>query len=125
ELGGLSQAEIDSAIAGHMQTGESLYVVDEELLRKLAPDVILTQELCHVCAPSGNELTRALTALPKQPELVFLTPRTLAEIDENILTVGRVTGHEAAARAVVERNHERIERVRGSTRGKTPRRVTF
>jgi iron complex transport system substrate-binding protein len=94
ELGGLSQAEIDSAIAGHMQTGESLYVVDEELLRRLAPDVILTQELCHVCAPSGNELTRALATLPKKPELVFLTPRTLAEIDENILTVGRVVGRQ-------------------------------
>src|SRR4029077_9564789 len=90
ELEGLSQAAIDAAVSGHMQTGESLYVVDEALLRDLAPDVILTPDLCHVCAPSGNELTRALTSLPKQPELVFLTPRTLAEIDENILTVGRV-----------------------------------
>src|SRR5262249_62020917 len=102
-----------------------LNVADEELRRDRAPDVILTQDLCHVCAPSGNELTRALATLPKKPELVFLTPRTLAEIDENILTVGRVVGREDAARAVVERNHERIERVRGSTRGKTPRRVTF
>ena len=125
ELGGLSQAEIDSAVAGHMQTGESLYVVDEALLRELAPDVILTQDLCHVCAPSGNELTRSLATLPKKPELVFLTPRTLAEIDENILEVGRVTGHENEARAVVERNHERLERVRAVTRGRTPRRVTF
>ncbi len=125
DLTGLSQAEIDAAVASRMNTGESLYVVDEQLLRDLAPDVILTQDLCHVCAPSGNELTRALTTLPKKPELVFLTPRTLAEIDENILTVGRVTGHEAAARAVVERNHERLDRVRAATRGKTPRRVTF
>jgi iron complex transport system substrate-binding protein len=125
ELGGLSQAEIDSAIAGHMQTGESLYVVDEELLRKLAPDVILTQELCHVCAPSGNELTRALATLPKKPELVFLTPRTLAEIDENILTVGRVVGRQKAAQAVVDRNHATLERVRASTNGRARRRVTF
>src|SRR5262249_25571657 len=57
--------------------------------------------------------------------LVFLTPRTLAEIDENILTVGRVTGHDAAGRAVVDRNHERLERVRAATRGRPPRRVTF
>jgi len=125
DLSGLSQTEIDAAVSGHMQTGESLYVVDEALLRELAPDVILTQDLCHVCAPSGNELTRALTSMPKQPELVFLTPRTLAEIDENILTVGRVVGHEAEARAVVERNHERLERVRSRTRGRPKRRVTF
>ena len=125
DLSGLSQAEIDAAVSGHMQTGESLYVVDEALLRDLAPDVILTQDLCHVCAPSGNELTRALKSLPKQPELLFLTPRTLAEIDENIITVGRVTGHEAQARAVVERNHERLEQVRARTRGRPKRRVTF
>jgi iron complex transport system substrate-binding protein len=125
DLGGMSQAEIDAAVASRMQTGESLYVVDEQLLRDLAPDVILTQDLCHVCAPSGNELTRALATLPKKPELVFLTPRTLAEIDENILTVGRVTGHEEKARAVVAQNHERLERVRAATRGKTPRRVSF
>jgi iron complex transport system substrate-binding protein len=125
DLAGMSQAEIDAAVSSRVQTGESLYVVDEELLRDLAPDVILTQDLCHVCAPSGNELTRALAALPKKPELVFLTPRTLGEVDENILTVGRATGHEAEARAVVERNHERLERVRAATRGKAPRRVTF
>lgn len=125
DLTALSQSEIDAAVASRMNTGESLYVVDEQLLRDLAPDVILTQDLCHVCAPSGNELTRALAMLPKKPELVFLTPRTLAEIDENILTVGRVTGHEAAARDVVEHNHERLDRVRAATRGKTPRRVTF
>ena len=125
DLSGMSQAEIDAAVSGHMQTGESLYVVDETLLRDLAPDVILTQDLCHVCAPSGNELTRALTSLPTKPELVFLTPRTLAEIDENILTVGRVVGHETEAIAVVERNHERLERVRARTRGRPKRRVTF
>ncbi len=125
DLSGLRQSEIDAAVASQMGTGESLYIVDEQLLRDLAPDVILTQDLCHVCAPSGNELTRALATLPKKPELVFLTPRTLAEIDENILTVGRVTGREAAARAVVERNHERLEGVRAATRGRTRRRVTF
>ena len=125
DLEGMSQGEIDAAVSGHMQTGESLYVVDEQLLRDIAPDVILTQDLCHVCAPSGNELTRALATLPRKPELIFLTPRTLAEIDENIVTVGRVVGREAAAKAVVDRNHERLEKIRASTHGRTPRRVTF
>jgi iron complex transport system substrate-binding protein len=125
DLAGLSQGEIDALVSSKVQTGESLYVVDEELLRELAPDVILTQDLCHVCAPSGNELTRALRSLPKQPELIFLTPRTLGEIDENILAVGRAVGREAAAREVVERNHERLERVRSATKGKPKRRVAF
>ena len=125
ELEGLSQGEIDSAVAARMRSGESLYMVDELLLRALAPDVILTQDLCQVCAPSGNELTRALASLPNRPEIVYLTPRTLAEIDENIVTVGRTIGRLAEAEALVERNHARLERIRASTRGRPRRRVTF
>src|SRR5690606_29959859 len=88
-LDGMTQAEIDAAVAGRLASGESLYVVDESLLDSLAPDVILTQDLCQVCAPSGNELTRALAAIPSHPEVLYLTPRTLAEIDANIIEVGR------------------------------------
>lgn len=125
DLEGLGQAEVDAAVAAKMRTGESLYVVDEALLHELAPDVILTQDLCQVCAPSGNELTRALGSLRHRPEIVYLTPRTLAEIDENILEVGRVVGRVAEAEALVARNHERIDRVRETTRSRLRRRVTF
>jgi iron complex transport system substrate-binding protein len=125
ELEGLGQGEVDAAVAAKMRTGESLYVVDEALLRELAPDVILTQDLCQVCAPSGNELTRALGSLLNRPEIVYLTPRTLAEIDENIREVGRVIGRESEAQALVASNHERLERVRAATRSKPRRRVSF
>src|SRR2546421_11533537 len=64
-LEGLSQREIDSAVAAHLATGESIYQVDEVLLDKLSPDVVFTQDLCQVCAPSGNELSRALRDLAK------------------------------------------------------------
>src|SRR5438477_9500853 len=74
-LDGLEQDEIDAAVAARMKSGESLYLVDEELLRDLAPDVILTQDLCQVCAPSGNALTRAVTLLPCNPKAGYLTPR--------------------------------------------------
>lgn len=110
-LDGLSQAEIDSAVAGRLASGESLYVVDELLLDSLAPDVILTQDLCQVCAPSGNELTRALASIPSRPEVLYLSPRTLSEIDANIVDVGRAIGREAEARALVARNRERIGRL--------------
>src|SRR5262245_42754082 len=80
ELNGLTQDEIDSAVSTRLRSGESLYLVDEELLGALEPDVILTQDLCQVCAPSGNELSRAITTLPTKPDVLYLTPRTLAEI---------------------------------------------
>jgi iron complex transport system substrate-binding protein len=121
-LDGLSQAEIDDAVAGRLASGESLYVVDECLLDSLVPDVILTQDLCQVCAPSGNELTRALASIPSQPEVLYLTPRTLSEIDANIIEVGRAIGREAEARALVARNHERIARLE---RSEHRRRVMF
>jgi len=125
-LDGLSQAEIDAAVSGRLGAGESLYVVDELLLRELAPDVILTQDLCQVCAPSGNELTRALKTLPSHPTVIYLTPRTLAEIDDNIIAVGETIGRATEARTLVASNHERVERVRASTRNATRRpRVAF
>ncbi|MGE5731042.1 MAG: cobalamin-binding protein, partial [Gemmatimonas sp.] len=116
DLDGLNQSEIDAAVSERMKSGESLYVVDERLLDELAPDVILTQDLCQVCAPSGNELTRALKSLPTNPTVIYLTPRTLAEIDDNIVAVGEAIGRAPEARALVARNRERLERVRASTR---------
>jgi iron complex transport system substrate-binding protein len=120
-LDGMNQAEIDAAVSGRLAAGESLYVVDELLLRELAPDVILTQDLCQVCAPSGNELTRALKSLPTNPAVVYLTPRTLAEIDENIIAVGEAIGRAPQAHALVATLRERLEQLRASTRN-APRR---
>jgi iron complex transport system substrate-binding protein len=67
-LEGMTSGEIDAAVSGCIRGGQSLYVVDEALLEQLAPTHILTQALCHVCAPSGNEITRALQALPHEPK---------------------------------------------------------
>jgi iron complex transport system substrate-binding protein len=125
-LDGLTQSAIDDAVTARMRTGESLYVVDERLLNDLAPDVVLTQDLCQVCAPSGNELTRALASMPSRPTVVYLTPRTLAEIDENILAVGDAIGRTSEARALVERIRARLDRLRNAGRHVTrPPRVSF
>ena len=125
-LDGLTQAEIDAAVTAQMRSGESLYVVDEQLLNELAPDVILTQNLCQVCAPSGNELTRALAALPSHPAVVYLTPRTLAEIDDNIIAVGEAIGRDTEAHALVAELRARVERVRDASRTLSRRpRITF
>jgi iron complex transport system substrate-binding protein len=124
-LDGLTQAGIDAAVAARMRSGESLYMVDDALLRELAPDVILTQDLCQVCAPSGNELTRAIGSVPSHPRVIYLTPRTLMEIDENILTVGEAVGRIDAARALVGTNRRRVDRLRRGGGGASRRRVTF
>ena len=66
----MSQSEIDRAVAERIRNGQSLYEIDEQLLRDLAPDLILTQNLCQVCAPSGNEVSQVLKALSKAPQIL-------------------------------------------------------
>jgi iron complex transport system substrate-binding protein len=89
----------------------SVYQVDEVLLKSLAPDLILTQDLCQVCAPSGNEVTQALNALPNRPEILWLTPRTLAEIADNLREVARATGTTERAEAWIATNFERLKQI--------------
>ena len=124
-LDGLSQKEIDQAVAARLATGESLYQVDEKLLEELHPDLVLTQDLCQVCAPSGNELTRALREMSRPPEVLWLTPRTLAEIEQNIVAIGEATGRQEVARQLVEQNRERIRNVISAVGHAPRRRVAF
>ena len=124
-LEGLSQKEIDRAVAAHLATGESLYQVDEILLDELKPDIVFTQDLCQVCAPSGNELSRALRDLPKRPQVLSLTPRNFAEIEQNILAIGDATERQEAARRLIDDNRARLSRVREAIGDTQARPTTF
>ena len=120
-----SPEAIDHAVADQMKSGDTLYRIDEVLLRDLRPDVILTQNLCRVCAPSGDELTRAVRKFQLQPEVLFLTPRNIAEIIENIVTVGRAIGRPAEAESLVRAHDERLQKVRAAVAMAPTRRVVF
>ncbi len=119
----LSLREIDGAVSQCLERGASLYHVDEQLLRELAPTHILTQNLCQVCAPAGNEVTRALKALPVPPQVLWMSPHSMKEIQENIRDLGRATQRLPEAesliaagrsrlRSVVERNSQAAHRPR-------------
>ena len=107
----MAQGEIDVAVAARLREGKSLYEIDERLLAELAPDLIVTQDLCQVCAPSGNELTQALAALPQKPDVIWMTPRTLAGVQDNIRALAAATGAQAQAAQMIADWDERLAAV--------------
>jgi iron complex transport system substrate-binding protein len=121
----MSQREIDVAVSERMREGRSLYEVDETLLEQLAPDLILTQDLCQVCAPSGNEVTQALNLLPKKPQILWLTPNSLDEIFANLLELGEATGHTKKAKELVAEGRARLQKIEGVTENLSVRTRVF
>lgn len=124
-LESMSQSEIDRAVADRMRQGLSLYQIDEQLLRKLAPDLILTQNLCQVCAPSGNEVSQVLTTLSKVPQVLWLTPRSLSEIFENIRDLGAATARDNEAEMLIRKCQEQLERLAAITANASERPRVF
>jgi iron complex transport system substrate-binding protein len=106
----MSMREIDVAVSKCIGSGGSLYEVDEHLLERLAPTHILTQALCQVCAPSGNEITRILKTLPSKPEIIWLTPHSLEEIFDNIRELGEVADRSDEADKIIRSARARIQR---------------
>jgi iron complex transport system substrate-binding protein len=107
----MSQSEIDHAVAERIREGQSLYQIDEALLRTLAPDIILTQDLCQVCAPSGNEVSQVLKSLSHAPEILWLTPQSVIEIFDNVRELGAATGRGNEAAALVENCETRLQQL--------------
>ncbi len=107
----LSLSEIDQAVSAALRRGESLYHVDEQLLLELAPTHILTQDLCQVCAPAGNEVSRALKALPHQPQVLWMSPHSIEQIEGNLRELGQATGRAVEAERLITTGRNRLRKV--------------
>ena len=104
----LSSAEIDTIIQQARAAGNPVYIIDEDLLRRLQPDLILTQELCEVCAVgAGSVFETAAKALDYQPEILSIRPASLDDIYGNIQRIGDAAGVTATARRLVTKFQER------------------
>jgi len=101
-------AEIDRLVREYLSRGESLYAVDAQALEELAPDLIITQDLCHVCAASPDDLAAALAGFAERPEVLCLNPQDLADVWRDILWVGEQTLRGRAAETLLERIGERL-----------------
>ncbi|MGH3392129.1 MAG: BtuF-related (seleno)protein, partial [Actinomadura sp.] len=88
----MSSREISAAVGGALHRGSSLYSLDTDRLRELAPDVILTQDLCDVCAVSYASVSQAVRVLDGGPKVISLEPRTLPDVLACLAQVGEVLG---------------------------------
>jgi len=114
---GLSPGEIDAAVRERTAAGESIYALDEELLRELEPDLIVTQALCHVCAVSVDEVQALAQALPGPPRVIALDPTTYGETVGDVRTVAQATNAKDAALDLIARTARRADVVRLAVRG--------
>jgi iron complex transport system substrate-binding protein len=121
----MSQAEIDVAVTQRLRDGLSLYRVEEALMQDIAPDLILTQDLCQVCAPSGNEISQLLTSLPSKPQVLWLTPRNIEEIFGNLRELGEATGRSETAEALIAGGRARLAKIEAATRALVSRPRVF
>lgn len=107
----LGSRELDEWVSRKIHKGISIYHIDPELLKKANPELVLTQELCEVCAPSFSDVQSACRILDGKPRIVSLEPKGLGEILENVLRVGKETGREEQAARLVASLRKRINAV--------------
>jgi iron complex transport system substrate-binding protein len=113
---GLSAAEIDAAVRERTLEGDAIYELDREALEELAPDLIVTQALCPVCAVSYDEVAEIARELPTHPRVIALDPHTLGETLGDVRTLAQATDSRSAGVDLVARSAGRIDRVRLAVR---------
>ncbi len=108
----MTSIEIDRWVTERLRNKQGLYSIDEERLREAAPDVILTQGLCDVCAIDYNEVVNASATLANKPKIVSLTPNCLTDVLSDVARVGEATGQGHKAEQVIRDLEQRISAVR-------------
>lgn len=108
----LSSAQIDAQVGTMLSAGEGLYELDEPRLLAANPELLITQDLCDVCAITPTQLTAVLRKLMPPPRMVTLNPRRLDDILRDIAMLGAALGREEAAQGFAGRLRSRLEAMR-------------
>jgi iron complex transport system substrate-binding protein len=113
----MTSAEIDAAIGEHLTDTGSIYALDAKLLDQLAPDLIITQGLCDVCAVSMDVVGEAVAGLKNEPEVLSLNPTSLRGVLDDAVRVGEALGYGEETRAKVAALEDRLTRVEEAAAG--------
>jgi iron complex transport system substrate-binding protein len=111
DANGATGLEIDRQVREALARGQSLYTIDAVALAKAAPDIILTQALCDVCALDYGEVVKTAHSLPHPPKVLSLDPHSLDDVVDDIARVGKATEREREAAALVSLLQSRIAAV--------------
>src|SRR5919199_3693598 len=120
DLSRLTAAQIDEMVSASTSDTHSLYLVDADLMSELQPDIVITQDLCEVCAVSSGDLT---TACPVGVEVYSMNPRSLADITQSVLGLAERLGARPKGHEVVASIEAKIAQVRSAVAGRPRPRV--
>ncbi|MGC1852896.1 MAG: cobalamin-binding protein [Solirubrobacterales bacterium] len=120
---GLDAREIDSAVKATVGEGRALYELDEARLAQVAPDLIVTQAICDVCAVSYEDVVEVAARLPGRPQVLQQDPSTLGETLEDVIRLGEATGLESEAHDMRGDLEGRLATIRAAVSGANPPRV--
>lgn len=113
----LSSGEIDKLVTEMVMRGENIYEVDQDTLTQAQPDLVVTQQLCEVCAVSFEDVQQAVQCLDSPPDMISLDPHSIDDVLEDILRVGAHTGQNSPAHHAVFNLRARIDVVRRTIAG--------
>ena len=117
----MDSKEIDTKVAGLVQTGKDIYLIDEKILKEADPDLIVAQGLCEVCSPFTKEVNRAVSLLNNKPEVLILDPHNLDDILTNILEVAQRVDKVNEAQVLIDSLKKRIECVKNKPKKSKPK----
>lgn len=108
---GLASADIDRQVSQLVASGQRLYRLKDHLLRQAQPDLILSQDLCHVCAVTPDQLHDALCSMPRQPTVLTLNPGTVHDVIDDVVRIGDAANRSAEGHRLATQLRDRLEAV--------------
>src|ERR1051326_2332692 len=117
----MSSQEIDKRVIELVSSGQDIYILDEQVLKKANPDLIVAQGICEVCSPYTREIDKAVSLLGGRPEVLVLDPKNLDDILQNIITVGEKVDRKEKAKDFVQKLEKRISHIKDTSKISRPK----
>ena len=118
---GLASVDIDRQVSQLVASGQRLYRLKDHLLRQAQPDLILSQDLCHVCAVTPDQLHDALCSMPRQPTILTLNPRTVHDVIDDVVRIGDAAGRPAEGQLLATQLRDRLDTIQIRVQGLSQR----